>query len=337
MYEGASINSGEAISLFYVDHYLPNYYEVLATINADKDKAGLKSNAYIIFDYFSETDFKFAGIDVGIDKLQIGQRTADGWVVETQKNMQLKSSRNYNILVAVHGTIVTLMVDGTKLLSYTFEPRVIDGFSYGLNYGMVGISANNAVSRFDNVAVQKLAPEIVFEHTEDFSDHTADLFTPQNGIWGFYDGHYRSFVLESFGQRDIYGAITTMSPENITVSSYLEFEVTISTSTSGGLVFDYYSSTDFKFVAILPDTDQVVIGHRTAKGWYYDAVIAQSIDARADYNLAISLCGTSVSLSLDGQVVLGYSFNSLLTDGNLGLFNGKGAGYFDDVLTRVHA
>ncbi len=55
----------DAAAVFYVDQTLPTYYEVLASISVSKPTAGWKANAYIIFDYFSPTDFKFAGIDVG--------------------------------------------------------------------------------------------------------------------------------------------------------------------------------------------------------------------------------------------------------------------------------
>jgi Ca2+-binding RTX toxin-like protein len=39
---------GDAASVFFVDHYLPSYFERRATINAGKPSGGLKSNAYLI-------------------------------------------------------------------------------------------------------------------------------------------------------------------------------------------------------------------------------------------------------------------------------------------------
>src|SRR6185436_12839087 len=54
----------DAAAVFYVDAYMPNYFEVSATINAGKPTAGWKSNAYVIFDYQSPTDFKFAGVNI---------------------------------------------------------------------------------------------------------------------------------------------------------------------------------------------------------------------------------------------------------------------------------
>ena len=72
---------GDAVSVFYVDSYLPNYFEIQATINAAKPLAGYQSNAYLIFDYVSPTDFKFAGVNISTNKIEMGYRTADGWLV----------------------------------------------------------------------------------------------------------------------------------------------------------------------------------------------------------------------------------------------------------------
>ena len=49
-----------------------------ATINAVKPVGGAKANAYLIFDWQSDTDFKFAGINISTNKLEIGHRTASG-------------------------------------------------------------------------------------------------------------------------------------------------------------------------------------------------------------------------------------------------------------------
>jgi len=327
-YQAQVTRGGQAISLLYVNEQMPSYYEILAAVSASKDKNGYYSNGYIIFDYYSETDFKFAGIDVGTDKLVIGQRTADGWVVLRQSNMQLREDTSYNLMVAVNGTNVTLVVNGTTSLSYTFAPRVLDGMTYGLNTGMVGIGANNSITRFDNVKVQKLPPVFTSEVSEDFSDGVADHFVRRSGLWGVGAGSY-------FGA-GIYGmpAVTTIQV-GTSLSSYVQFESIVSASRTGGLVFDYYSDTDFKFVVISEDTDQIIIGHRTDKGWYYDAVVSQAIGYRVKYKLSISLHGGTVSVSLDNRLVSGYSYNSVVTDGDLGYLSMAGAmTYFDDLLIR---
>ena len=51
------------------------YYEIAATISAVKPTGGKKANAYVIFDYFSPHDFKFAGINVSTNKFEMGTAT----------------------------------------------------------------------------------------------------------------------------------------------------------------------------------------------------------------------------------------------------------------------
>ena len=47
-----------------------------ASVSAIKPTGGWKANAYLIFDYQAQTDFKFAGIDVSTNKLVMGHRDA---------------------------------------------------------------------------------------------------------------------------------------------------------------------------------------------------------------------------------------------------------------------
>jgi len=73
------ILGGDAVSVFYIDDYLPQYFEIKAMINGGKPIAGLKSNAFLIFDYYGPTDFKYAGINISNDKLEMGYRDETGW------------------------------------------------------------------------------------------------------------------------------------------------------------------------------------------------------------------------------------------------------------------
>jgi Ca2+-binding RTX toxin-like protein len=184
------IEADDAVSVFHVGEYLPAYFEVAATINAGKPTAGLKSNSYLIFDYQSPADFKFAGVNISTDKLELGHRDAEGWHVDVQTPARLRPDTDYEVLLAVNGLTAILVIDNEQVFSHAFAPRVDpDGFTYGLNAGMVGIGAYNSVSRIDNVAVQVLRPEITFEDTEDFSDGIADLLTGlSTGTWAVSGG-----------------------------------------------------------------------------------------------------------------------------------------------------
>jgi hypothetical protein len=78
----------------------------------------------------------------------------------------------------------------------------------------------------------------------------------------------------------------------------------------------------------------VVIGHHTSKGWFIDTSAEQAIEPGTGYKLGISMLGTSVSVTLDGEAVLGHVFNSLLNDGYIGLLSKDGVSNFDDVVAQ---
>ena len=116
--------------------------------------------------------------------------------------------------------------------------------------------------------------------------------------------------------------------------SRLEFESLIQTDSFGGLVFDYYSLTDFKFAAIIPDANQVVVGHYTERGWSIDAMAEIDLDSNQSYTLGVSMLGSMVSVTVDGQAVMGYTFNSILNDGEFGLLSMEGSTSFDDFIVK---
>jgi hypothetical protein len=189
------------------------------------------------------------------------------------------------------------------------------------------MATKNAVARFDDWQVQKLPPILTFQFTEDFAGTSTNPFKEQIGNWMITDGHYTGSVVD--GDR----AITTWAIE-VATWSLLEFEALIDTETTGGLIFDYYDVDNFKFAAIDAITDHVVIGHHTSKGWFIDAEVDTKIKSGTNYNLGISMLGTSVSVTLDGEAVVGHVFNSLLNDGDLGLLSKDGVSSFDYVVAR---
>jgi len=337
----ASTTRGDAVAVFNVDAWLPSYYEILASVKIDKALAGWKSNAFIIFDYQSPTDFKFAGINLALNKIQMGHRTADGWIVDVQSNMQLKENQYYNFMLAVNGTVVTVTVNGTTYFSNVFASRIIDGISFDLNTGLVGVGCDMSKGAFDNITVQRLAPQTTYSSTEDFSDGSADLFTGfKSGLWQVSGGRYNA-ALQSPSDKAIsiidLAQVLEMAPGSLKLnqSSYLELEAIINTNLMGGLIYDYYGPEDFKYVVIKADTDQMIIGHHTSKGWFNDAVFSRVINVGTDYRVTVSLKGTTVSVWLNGQAVGGYVYNALVTDGYFGLLSVKGQSSFDTITVKT--
>ena len=327
-----SVEDGDAASVFHIEDALPSYFEVEATINGGKPTSGLKSNAFIIFDYQHEYDFKYAGVNISTDKIEIGYRDATGWHELDQANSQLKPDRDYEVLLSVNGVVATLVVDNQDYFSYTFSPRIdVDGYAWGLNAGMVGLGAQDSIARIDDVEVKILPPEVTFEDEEDLEDGTADLYAAGSaGQWNVVEsaGNHRFDGAPDAGEELAYShAFLTIAP-----SSILVLEATFKTDSIGGFIFDQSSPDRFKFAGIDAATGNVVIGHHTAKrGYVIDATVHLGIVAGQDYTVELTLKGTTVSVVLDGQIVLGHAFNAVTVDGSFGLMTRGGTTSFDDV------
>jgi len=113
----------------------------------------------------------------------------------------------------------------------------------------------------------------------------------------------------------------------------ISVKLNFSVGGEGGIIFDQYGPQDFKFVTI--SAGKITLGHRTAKGWFTDLVVNNSaIVAGTDYTLGLSLKGTSVSISLNGQSVGGKVYNALVTDGGFGLLSRTGTTSFDTITVK---
>jgi Ca2+-binding RTX toxin-like protein len=319
----------EAAAVFYVDQYIPTYYEISAQVMTQAPTGGWKANAYVIFDYFSPTDFKFAGIDASINKAVVGHRTAAGWIVDQQTSVpgSVRSNTWYDLLVVVNGLVVTVSINGSQRLTFQYDPRYIDGKAYGLNMGYVGVGSDNSRGSFDNVTVQALPPQASFTDTETYDDGAAPLFTSPTGTWAISSGRYN-------GNASSNAAVNVINPGlTVTPDAYTELETLVKPTGVAGLVFDRYSDDDYKFVTLDPSTGALTIGHRVRKKDVNDQVTTVAIPAGADQRLQISLKGLTVTVLLNGVQVATYSFNGDVVDGGMGLLVRSGSASFD--ATRI--
>jgi hypothetical protein len=103
------------------------------------------SNAVIVFDYQSPTDYKFAGVFEIIDKLIIGQVVNGKVQYLNQKNFPAQPNTTIPLSISIDRTskIVTLS-SGATSLSHTFS---------SLGTGTVGVGTINANARFDTLAI----------------------------------------------------------------------------------------------------------------------------------------------------------------------------------------
>jgi hypothetical protein len=104
-----------------------------------------------------------------------------------------------------------------------------------------------------------------------------------------------------------------------------------------GFIYDRYDATNFKFVVIDVVADKVIAGHYTARERVgeNDAVYSKALDAGVNYTLGMSLKGSTVSITLNGQVVLGYAYNASSVDGRFGLMAVTGPTQFDNVAVKT--
>ncbi|MCR9294491.1 MAG: hypothetical protein NXI32_17370 [bacterium] len=144
----------DAIALLSQEPKLAPFFEVRATLQS-RDLADREINGYLIFDYESPEDFKFAGYAFdqaqGEYVLQIGQRLSTGWQAIT--SLQLPGSFDpianpQALVLIVDGTQVRLSVDGITI------EAVFDG---DLADGRLGIAARDTETYFDHYAAFETA------------------------------------------------------------------------------------------------------------------------------------------------------------------------------------
>jgi hypothetical protein len=107
------------------------------------------------------------------------------WVVDKQVPLQVKPDTWYDLKVAVNGTTITIVINGTTTVSHTYPARVIDGEVLGLNTGLVGFGSDNSRGAVDNFKVSILPPRLTLDRTETFAD-AVDLWIgsdDDSGSW----------------------------------------------------------------------------------------------------------------------------------------------------------
>jgi hypothetical protein len=329
----AASSNGDAVAVWYSDAYQTVYYELAARISMVKPTGGWKANSYIIFDYFSPTDFKFAGIDQSINKMVIGNRDATGWHVLAQGvvNGGVKAATWYDLNVIVNGLVVTVTANGANAFSYTFAPRVIGGDQVALNKGLAGFGSQQAKGSIDNLALTVIAPAITIDRTDYFEvpNPTTKIVTDTTVTGTFTRTSTGRFEgIATGGVAAALMGVTTGSPAAVPTFdelSYVELEANFRAAGTTGFMFDWYSPTDYKFVALDVAGQRVIVGHVIGASRVVDQAIARTITAGSDYLLNIVLKATVVTVTLSGQVLASVTYNAPLADGRQGVF-GLGAG-----------
>ncbi len=329
----ATSTGGDAVAVYYIDQYLPIYYEISAQVYLTKPTAGWKANAYVIFDYFAPDDFKFAGVDQSTNKLVMGRRTAAGWAVDVQSSVAggVKFNTWYTMFVAVNGTTATVVLDGVAAFTHTFAPRVIDGESVGLNKGFVGMGSNQARGTFDNISVQVLPPAITLDVTETFDGGAGLVSDVVSPAWTAGGGVLTGSAPASAP------AVALASIPPLDPNAYLEFTAVVrpGAGARAGVAYDVYDATTYKFVVLDLAAQAVVFGHAAGGARVVDETIARSLVAGTLYTMLLTIKGASVSLALNGTFIRSRAYNAALADGGFGLLVGAGSAGVESVRVRT--
>ena len=318
----------DGISTVWIGETLPADLELHATIHGES-VPGYYHNVLVIFDYQSETDFKFAGAYVGQNLWVIGRRTASGWAEDVELPDTINTAADYNVQLVINGTNVHLLVDGVKKVSHAYADALTDG--------AVGLGTQNAVAQFDNVVVQAYVPppSTSLPVDEDFDDGVADFFDVDSGVWTVTAGRYR--VEPSIGSN----AISTIRIGEA-LPANLELQATISGESVAGyyhnvlLVFDYQGETDFKFAGAYVGGNRWVIGRRTAGGWVEDVESVDTINTATDYDVRLVITGTGVELQVGGETKVSHTYGDALSDGAVGLGTQFAVAEFDNVVVQEY-
>jgi hypothetical protein len=150
----------DALAVTYTDNLMPQSFQIGALVNMFRGSGAAKGNAYIIFDYQSPTNFKFAGINGSTNKLEIGYRDERGWFVSAQSSVAggIHWQKDYQLVVSINANSATLTVGSAKV-SHTFQARAdSSGVQKGITAGLIGVAVTEGRSSFDNVIVWRDLP-----------------------------------------------------------------------------------------------------------------------------------------------------------------------------------
>ena len=324
-YNGAADSGQNAVSLVDLLNPLPGAVKLEATIRG-KDVSGFGKNGLLIYDYQDENNFKFAGPFFGGNEWRIGQWISSTLQVKAQVAETIDLNTDYDVETLLQDKKVTLLVGGVEKLSYEFGGSVMDGD--------VGVGTRNAVSTFDDFAVQ-VAPvppvEGVLPYNENFDDGAADLFQPIDGAWLINaSDRYKATPVVGGDAVSIVNLESPL-PSRVQVSAVMNTDpLGEGYFSSGVFVFDYQGPNDFRFAGLFPSGNEWGIGRYLNGVWNFHATLAETLSANTDYPVEVLLSNNRVELSSGGVVKLSRTYGGSLVDGDVGLGTKNSIARFDD-------
>ncbi|MCA9041546.1 MAG: VCBS repeat-containing protein, partial [Planctomycetaceae bacterium] len=288
-------------------------------------------DGFLIFDYKSPTDFKYAGMFIGQNEWVIGHYQGNFGNKVVNSTMQIDPDTEYLVHLRVEGSTAYLTVNNKRVVERTF--------SSPLNAGQAGFGSFNAVTCFDNfeigAEVATGAPSDL-PYMEDFEDGTADQIA--------YYGGQRWSIQDTFGNKNLFFG----GGGNFGLGvAYLDnefplpetFEITADVTSyyapgffnDGFIVFDYQSPTDFKYVGMFVGQDIWFIGHYQGNFGNRIATASYELNSDQSYKMLVKIDGDTVSLSVDTFPIVSGTFTNGIGDGKVGFAGYNSRTAFDNI------
>ncbi|MAT14072.1 MAG: hypothetical protein CMJ46_02235 [Planctomyces sp.] len=324
-------NGTLAISVAIITEPLPEQFVIRSEITATK-VPNRWQDGFIIFDYVSDTNFKFAGMFAGQNQWVVGQYYGnfnEYRLLEVDWDdigRDIVPGESYDVRIEINGMAATLFVNDGEIGTATFTDP--------LNSGGVGMAARNAKTEFDNFFVgatyTSTLPALDYVHK--FGDGSDD-FTPNNpAIWNIQGVNNDEYVADSTSTGGLAVSTVTLSEANGPISQHLEIETEVVATTTVGhwsdgfIVFDYKSENDFKYAGFFGGHNQWVIGHYRGHWGNRLAMVdwddtGRDILANGVYTMTVEIHDNEVDLIVNGELITSADFNTTLTYGAIGLAN----------------
>ncbi|MAT14071.1 MAG: hypothetical protein CMJ46_02230 [Planctomyces sp.] len=297
--------------------------------------SGIWADGFIIFDYQSDNDFKYAGAFVGQNQWVIGhyQGYFDNRLAQVDwddTGRTINPGRSYRLDVSIDGDQVGLTVDGEFITSATFANPVTDG--------RAGLAVYNAITNFDNF---QLSEPATLPYSEDFQDGTSGQLVETNpALWTVspHSGEYH-YLTDSTSTNGMAASLlptTEPLPSFYVVHSKMTAVSGPDRWQDGFLIFDYKNDKDFKYAAMFAGQNQWVIGHyqghfgnRLAQVDWDDT--GRDIYTDTFYFVRVEISNNTATLYVNDGEVASATFAGPLNGGQAGVGAYNAVTQFDDI------
>ncbi|QDU80996.1 FG-GAP repeat protein [Polystyrenella longa] len=324
---------------------LPSSFEMSIEITPLSQPGGWQ-DGFLIFDYKSPTDFKYAGMMAGQNQWIIGhfnggfgnrELTVD-W---DDIGRQINPDELYLLHVSIDGSEVQLRVDTELIGTANFDAPV--------NEGQLGFGNYNAKTWFDEFRVGNNLVQgdvVAFPYSNNLSDYYQDRnnlpFLELNKESSNYYQSNKTLIFDATSENSL-GAFILPTEDPLPVNYHVGVEFLSRDDPqpfrTGFVIFDYKNENDFKFAGALVSQNRWVIGHY--QGHFANRLADvdwsaedREILSKKYYEIAVNVHGADVELLVDGESIAEVTFSEPVNNGAVG-FGVKGSrNYFRNFIAE---